>query len=198
MSGIVGSLNTRGSGLINLGSASDGQLFTGTGAGLPVGFEAAAGGGKLLQVVSTTKTDATSATVTTFTDIAGMSVAITPAATSSKILVTVWIQASSAANNQGGYYKLVRGSTDINIGDAAGSRLRAWGNMFPSVSDNGASFTGTSFLDSPSSTSEETYKVQWTAGPSNNGNNINKPRATVDSNRYVRMTSGIMVQEIGA
>ena len=45
MSGIVGSLNTRGSGLINIGSATDGQVFTGTGAGLPAGFEAAAGGG---------------------------------------------------------------------------------------------------------------------------------------------------------
>jgi len=45
MSGIVGSLNTRGSGLINLGSAADGTVFTGTGAGLPVDFEAAAGGG---------------------------------------------------------------------------------------------------------------------------------------------------------
>jgi|TARA_R110000796_G_scaffold84066_7_gene183518 hypothetical protein len=45
MSGIVGSINTRGSGLINLGSASDGQTLTGTGVGLPVGFEAAAAAG---------------------------------------------------------------------------------------------------------------------------------------------------------
>ena len=45
MSGIVGSINTRGSGITNLGSATDGQVFTGTGAGLPAGFEAAAGGG---------------------------------------------------------------------------------------------------------------------------------------------------------
>jgi len=45
MSGIVGGINLRSSGLINIGSASDGQVFTGTGAGLPVGFEAAAGGG---------------------------------------------------------------------------------------------------------------------------------------------------------
>ena len=45
MSGIVGSLNTRGSGLINIGSATDGQVFTGRGAGLPAGFEAVAAGG---------------------------------------------------------------------------------------------------------------------------------------------------------
>jgi hypothetical protein len=49
MSGIVGGINLRSSGLVNLGSASDGAIFTGTGAGLPVGFEAAAGGGGLWQ-----------------------------------------------------------------------------------------------------------------------------------------------------
>ena len=40
MSGIIGSINTRGSGLVNTGSASDGQILTGTGVGLPTGFEA--------------------------------------------------------------------------------------------------------------------------------------------------------------
>jgi len=45
MSGIVGGINLRSSGLVNLGSASDGAVFTGTGAGLPVGFEAVAAGG---------------------------------------------------------------------------------------------------------------------------------------------------------
>ena len=45
MSGIVGGLSTRGSGQVNLGSAADGEVYTGTGAGLPVGFEETAGGG---------------------------------------------------------------------------------------------------------------------------------------------------------
>ncbi len=43
MSGIVGGINLRSSGLVNISSAADGQVFTGTGAGLPVGFEAAGG-----------------------------------------------------------------------------------------------------------------------------------------------------------
>ena len=47
MSGIVGGINLRSSGLVNISSATDGQVFTGTGAGLPVGFEAPAGGGDL-------------------------------------------------------------------------------------------------------------------------------------------------------
>ena len=44
-------------------------------------------GGKVLQVVSTAKTDTFSTSSTSFTDITGLSVAITPSATSSKILV---------------------------------------------------------------------------------------------------------------
>ena len=43
MSGIVGGINLRSSGLVNISSATDGQVFTGTGAGLPVGFEDAGG-----------------------------------------------------------------------------------------------------------------------------------------------------------
>ena len=49
MSGIVGGINLRSSGLVNNSSATDGQVLTGTGAGLPAGFEAAAGGDTLLQ-----------------------------------------------------------------------------------------------------------------------------------------------------
>ena len=45
MSGIVGGINLRSSGLVNISSASDGQVFTGTGTGLPVGFEAIATAG---------------------------------------------------------------------------------------------------------------------------------------------------------
>jgi len=108
MSGIVGSLNTRGSGLINIGSATDGQVFTGTGAGLPVGFEAAAGGGKLLQVVFSNDckvgyntTSTTLADVTNTSD-ATWETSITPAATSSKILVltTMWVHWGWATGNE--------------------------------------------------------------------------------------------------
>ena len=66
MSGIVGGINLRSSGLVNNSSASDGQVFTGTGAGLPAGFEAAAGGGKVVQIVRTDH-KTTGSTSTTFT-----------------------------------------------------------------------------------------------------------------------------------
>ena len=49
MSGIVGGFNNIASGLI-INSVSDGTVCTGTGAGLPVAFEAAAGAGRLLKM----------------------------------------------------------------------------------------------------------------------------------------------------
>jgi hypothetical protein len=59
MSGIVGGINLRSSGLVNNSSAADGALLTGTGVGLPAGFEAAAGGAAgLTKIDSTTITGA--------------------------------------------------------------------------------------------------------------------------------------------
>jgi len=64
MSGIVGGINLRSSGLVNISSASDGSVFTGTGAGLPVGFEAAAGGGAWTLISSSTASDVATLDVT--------------------------------------------------------------------------------------------------------------------------------------
>ena len=162
MSGIVGSINTRGSGITNLGSAADGNVFTGTGAGLPVGFEAAAGGGKVLQVVSTAKTDTFGSTSpVTPEDVTGMSVTITPSATSSKVLLTVSVAYSGSTDNDS-YFRILRGSTAIAIGDAAGSRTRCWFEL-PRSHSTGNVMSGAdslTFLDSPATTSATTYKLQ--------------------------------------
>jgi len=87
MSGIVGSyFNTRGSGVVaKLGT--DGQVFTSTGAGLSQGFETAAGGGKINQVLQVLDTAVQSTTSTSFEDISNMTLDITPSAADSKILI---------------------------------------------------------------------------------------------------------------
>jgi len=117
-------------------------------------------GGKVLQVVSTTKTDTTSVSSSaSYSDITGMSVSITPSATSSKIFIVV----SCYPTTNSGYnlhLKLVRNSTDICIGDTAGSRSRVSSSVRPPdiYSRMERSIT---FLDSPSTTSSTTYKLQW-------------------------------------
>ena len=118
--------------------------------------------GKVLQVISTAKTNGFSSNSSSLTDITGLSVAITPSSSSNKIFITAYINglvdASSGA--YGGRYQLVRGSTEIAKADASGNKQRGTGS--PGGQD-GAPFTANTtinFLDSPSSTSELTYKIQ--------------------------------------
>ena len=161
MSGIVGGINLRSSGLVNNSSASDGQVFTGTGAGLPAGFEAAAGGGKVLQIVSVTKSDTFSHATTTFTNVTGMTVTTgTLGSTSNKILVTVAAHGSHTLGNQV-YFRLVRGTTGICIGDAASDRTRIGAGIYE---NNNSSIhpIAIQFLDSGSfaDTSAVAYTLQ--------------------------------------
>jgi len=119
-------------------------------------------GGKVLQVVSTTKTDtftlATSGNV--FTDITGLSATITPSSASSKVYINFAI---TYGNSTGSIVKakLIRGSTDISIGDANGSRQRATVGNYNGVSSTPMIQTmAQNFIDSPSTTSATTYKLQ--------------------------------------
>ncbi len=118
-------------------------------------------GGKVLQVVQGTKTD-TSTISSGFADI-GLSAAITPSASSSKILITCQITCTSVASDNNPistYLRLLRGSTAISQADSASSRTlvttEVGGAYYPDDQTN-ATIT---FLDSPSTTSATTYKIQ--------------------------------------
>ena len=117
--------------------------------------------GRILQVLQTVKTDTFTSTATTFSDITGLSVTITPTTTTSKILVSydLYIGNSSSQFRQ---FRLLRDSTAISVGDAEGSRTQVTSASFiPSTSAEFV-FTNNSaqFLDSPATTSATTYKVQ--------------------------------------
>jgi len=114
--------------------------------------------GSVLQVVSTTITSFFSTTSTSFTDITGLNVSITPTSSSSKILVLVTgsVGSTSSAISQ---YNLVRTSTSIYIGDARGSSTRS-SAATASVSTDKATSIVINFLDSPATTSATTYKLQ--------------------------------------
>ena len=117
--------------------------------------------GAVIQCVSTTKTDAFTTTSTSMTDITGFSVSITPSSTDHKILVTgmvVGSQSTSAFST----YNLVRGSTDIMQSTGASSLNVSFfhdNESFGDV-DRGLTYMPINFLDSPSTTSSTTYKVQ--------------------------------------
>ena len=116
--------------------------------------------GKILQVVSTAKTDTTSTTSGSFADISGMTLSITPAATSSKILVMVqtYICGGSTANQP---INLLRDSTVIGVADAAADYTMPFRQSADAQNQYQMFILSTTFLDSPSTTSATTYKLQW-------------------------------------
>ena len=150
--------------------------------------------GKVLQVVQTVKTDTFTSTSTSFADITGLSVAITPSATSSKILImySVFI----GADNRG-QIKLLRGSSDIFVGASdSANRTESSGFGYNGNSDDNAVIHANSgvFLDSPSTTSETTYKLQAIT----NAGTVAINRTVLDDNQVYqpRTASSITVMEV--
>lgn len=152
--------------------------------------------GKILQVVQTLKTSAFSTTSQSPVDITGFSVDITPSSSSSKVLVMVNLSMGTEDDNFT-YAKLLRGSTVIAEADAASNRpLR----MFMVYNNNEGIIETRSFnfLDSPSTTSATTYKMQLNLGASGNGY-VNRSYRDNDGSTYdPRMSSSITVMEVGA
>ena len=154
------------------------------------------GGGKIGQVVSTAKVDTFSTTSSSFTDITGLSVAITPSATNSKIYVMTNFQGRSDSGSGYPAFRMLRDSTVINAGTTAGSRVGGFlvMNVFNADNNTGMSIS-TAFLDSPSTTDATTYKIQMkqsngnTAGVGSGGNDT-------DGAAYVRSASVITVMEV--
>jgi hypothetical protein len=118
--------------------------------------------GKVLQVLSSTKTDTFTTTSGTKVDITGLSVAITPSSSSNKVLITGRI--NIGLNRTAPYLYpifLLRDSTEICIHDSASNRTRATTGGQWGASANDPTFDyAINFLDSPSSTSALTYKLQ--------------------------------------
>ena len=148
------------------------------------------GGGKIGQVISTNKTDTFSESVNTevFSGIAtGLTVAITPSATSSKVLVIV----HAAMGIDGG-------STQIDLGAASSSRARlSKGPMQNGGAGSYMMYATTNFLDSPSSTSELTYgiKIGHTSGSAKTMY-LNRSHDDPDDASYGRNASTITVMEV--
>jgi hypothetical protein len=118
------------------------------------------GGGKIGQVVSVAKVDTQATTANNaWSDVSGLSVAITPSATSSKILVLFNVNISPNTDNHAGI-KLVRASTDVFEGNS-GSGTRDCFSAIRHMTDDQYHISNMAgqFLDSPSTSSAVTYKI---------------------------------------
>ena len=118
---------------------------------------AEAGGGKVLQVVYTTYNTSTTIDNSSFTNL-GLSLAITPSSTSSKILATWGIQ-YEIGDNRGFSAQLVRtigGSSTATFSDPDSKSVYV--NYANTLNERGKNTY--QYLDSPSTTSAITYSIQ--------------------------------------
>ena len=155
--------------------------------------------GKVLQVKQTVKTDVFNTSSTSWTDVTGLSVSITPSSSSNKIFVMMDVKIGSDQNVTG-FLKIVRDSTDIYIGDAVSNRQRATYANPDDPSDQFPLQASGNFLDSPSTTSATTYKIQILSEPVENTGTVKVNTGGEASNSAAGATlaSSITVMEIAA
>lgn len=155
---------------------------------------------RVLQVAQATKTDTFTTTSTSYVDVTGLTISITPSSTSSKILVFADVKISSTVGaGNAPVVQIVRDSTAIYNGAAAGNRtVGTYGFNAESGDLNryiGAS--GSCYLDSPNTTSATTYKIQMRQGGGGTGS-VNQAGGDSNFNGWVRTASSITVMEISA
>ena len=155
------------------------QVDSSTATGLK--WAAAAGGGKVLQVVAATTTTETSNSTSTDAD-TNLTATITPSATTSKILVLV---------QQGGTRKSDTNAANrmnLNLKRGATTISTANNHLYTNSAQTGTQYYGFCHLDSPSTTSATTYKTTFNS-------ESNQASVTV---QVSSSTSSIVLLEIGA
>jgi len=115
------------------------------------------------QIVSAQKTDTWYCSATVWTDIPGLSVTIKPFNSRSVVLVLVSVQLSG---HEHGGIRLVRNDVPIGSGEARGSNRTAafdWNYGYTGANTSGypRRQKGGHWLDSPATTSECVYTVQY-------------------------------------
>jgi hypothetical protein len=170
-----------------LGIGSSNQVLTVSG-GVPT-WATPAGGGKVLQVVQGTNIQSSDLVIasTTFTD-TGLSVTITPSASTSKILILVFQKlgaARTSTGTTGAKFRILRNSTEISATNKSGTNSMEFTNQNTYFS----SWFNFHYLDSPASTSALTYKAQVC---------VNSTTGGIQAEINSTFESNIIAMEIGA
>jgi hypothetical protein len=148
----------------------------------------------VLQVVSNTKIDTFSTTSSSYVDVTGLFVTITPTSATSRILITGLVNFAASADV--GFFRLVRDSTAICVGTAAGNRIAATAQQRNASDAGDADAAALNFLDSPGTTSTVTYKIQACSAPGGYTTRFNSSADDGDTNNRGRTASTITVMEI--
>ena len=168
--------------------------------GVPTG-----GGGGIIQIKQTYKTDVYTVNAQGTHDITGLNVTITPKFATSKILIMCDI-CGHAHNGMGGAFKMRRTvsgtATILGLADSAGNRQVSsfTGHLF-SGDEGSAGYrieTATArILDSPNTTSQITYQVTVSTIEASLYC-INRSENDLNNNDHCRNVSSITVMEVSA
>lgn len=153
-----------------------------------------------VQVVSATKTDTSTTTSATFSDISGLSVTITPQSSSSRFLIFLHL-AFGFADDAYPAARLVRNSTNIAIGTSAtgvqlNTTLGGFATSQGGPNNYNIKFASITHLDSPSTTSAITYKAQWASPYNSYLSYINRQNDASNITAIQYPVSSITVMEI--
>jgi hypothetical protein len=150
--------------------------------------------GNVIQVLQTSIDTQLSTSSTSYVDITGLSVSITPKYSTSKILIRFKLNGSNSATSNLNAYQIVRDSTAIGNG-AQGSRRLCHTAVRGSIGDANSSFVASGeFLDSPATTSATTYKIQWLVDGGTGY--INRDPTNNNNTSYPSTLSAITVMEV--
>ena len=157
-----------------------------------------AGVGKILQVVSTAKADTFTHTGTSFTEVTGLTVTITPSLATSKVLVIASVSGQrSNANNAVGAFTVFRGASNMIVPTSPGNRTPAYISGVQGSDADLESYHYT-FLDSPATTSATTYAIRCRNAGGTEVTYVNRTEADTDNAAYGRGVSTITVMEVAA
>jgi hypothetical protein len=151
----------------------------------------ATGFGKVLQVVSTTKSDTWSSSASGFQAVTGLSLSITPSSASNKIFIVSNVQLYQ--NDYGGGVSIFRGGSQIVTPASVGSRSVPNASSYAGYVQS-ASNLALSYLDSPSSTSALTYQIYVFVRSSNY--HVNRSSSDTNGDDFARTISTITAFEI--
>ena len=167
-----------------------------------------AAGGKLLQVQTsqvTSHTECTPNTQLVFKDIP-VSKAITPSATTSKILVSFLLFGETSNNSKDHYFRVKRaisgGSTSYITASDQGNRtgtllIGGMGLADSAVGDTPTIITLSDYVDSPNTTSQVTYTIQHTCHGINSYH-LNRTNNTGNHDSQEDGISWITLKEVAA
>lgn len=182
-----------GTGLTSLGSAGEVVKVNSGGNALEFGT---APSGKILQVKQQVvhDTHSISSNAPTFADITNLTIDITPASTSNKILVTAHINVSSS-NGYRTFHRFTRNNSALGVGlTNVGSRVPA--TMTTAGVGNQGAIASMMFLDAPNSSSSQTYAVESCTEGTSGSIRINGELSDTNNNTQGRTISTITVMEI--